>query len=166
MNIWLHNILCDFFYPFKTQGRIILGRTVLSIHSILTFYLAKFRKICIKSVYYIYKDLTFYLAKYRKICIKSVYYTCLYIDNIQILYRYIIYRFYTDFSVFRQIKRQDTVVNWLSCCLTPSILFNFRYKKIKTYMANLFTYFDGALPQLFIEMKVCWKAFLKGGTRR
>ena len=23
----------------------------------------------------------------------------------------------------------------LSCCLTPSILFNFRYKKIKTYMA-------------------------------
>jgi hypothetical protein len=24
----------------------------------------------------------------------------------------------------------------LSCCLTPSILFNFRYKKIKTYMAN------------------------------
>ena len=42
----------------------------------------------------------------------------------------------------------------LSCCLTPSILFNFRYKKIKT-MANLFTYFDGALPQLFTEMKVC-----------
>jgi hypothetical protein len=43
-----------------------------------------------------------------------------------------------------------------SCCLTPSILFNFRYKKkIKTYMANLFTYFDGALPQLFTEMKVC-----------
>jgi hypothetical protein len=47
----------------------------------------------------------------------------------------------------------------LSCCLTPSILFNFRYEKIKTYMANLFTYFDGALPRLFTEMKVCWKAF-------
>ena len=41
------------------------------------------------------------------------------------------------------------------CCLTPSILFNFRYEKIKTYMANLFTYFDGALPRLFTEMKVC-----------
>ena len=32
-------------------------------------------------------------------------------------------------------------------------------------MANLFTYFDGALPQLFTEMKVCWKPFLKEGTR-
>jgi hypothetical protein len=34
-----------------------------------------------------------------------------------------------------------------SCCLTPSILFNFRYKKIKTYMATLFTYLDGALQR-------------------
>jgi hypothetical protein len=25
----IHNILCDFFYPFKTEDRIILGRTVL-----------------------------------------------------------------------------------------------------------------------------------------
>jgi hypothetical protein len=33
MNIWLHNILCDFFYPFKTQGRIILGHTVLLLNS-------------------------------------------------------------------------------------------------------------------------------------
>jgi hypothetical protein len=33
-NRWLHNILCDFFYPFKTQGRIILGRTVLLLNSI------------------------------------------------------------------------------------------------------------------------------------
>jgi hypothetical protein len=39
--------------------------------------------------------------------------------------------------------------------LTPSILFNIRYEKIKTYMANLFTYFYGALPRLFREMKVC-----------
>jgi hypothetical protein len=30
----------------------------------------------------------------------------------------------------------------------------------------LFTYFDGVLPRLFTEMKVCWKTFLKGGTRR
>jgi hypothetical protein len=28
-------------------------------------------------------------------------------------------------------------------------------------MANLFTYFDGALPRLFTEMKVCWKTFLQ-----
>ena len=36
VNIWLHNILCDFFYPFKTQGRIILGCIVLlSTQSIL-----------------------------------------------------------------------------------------------------------------------------------
>jgi hypothetical protein len=34
MNIWLHNILCDFFYPFKTQGWIILGRTVLMLSSV------------------------------------------------------------------------------------------------------------------------------------
>ena len=34
MNIWLHNILCDFFYPFKIQGRVILGRTVLLLNSI------------------------------------------------------------------------------------------------------------------------------------
>ena len=33
-------------------------------------------------------------------------------------------------------------------------------------MANLFAYFDGALPQLFTEMKVCWKTFLKGGTKK
>ena len=26
-------------------------------------------------------------------------------------------------------------------------------------MANLFTYFDGALPRLFTEMKVCWKGY-------
>ena len=39
--------------------------------------------------------------------------------------------------------------------LLLNLLFNFRYKKIKTYMANLFTYFDGALPRLFTEMKVC-----------
>jgi hypothetical protein len=32
--------------------------------------------------------LTFYLAKWRKICIKSVYYICLYRYNIQILYRF------------------------------------------------------------------------------
>ena len=30
-------------------------------------------------------------------------------------------------------------------------------------MANLFTYFDGALPRLFKEIKVCRKTFLKGG---
>ena len=30
-------------------------------------------------------------------------------------------------------------------------------------MANLFTYFDGALPQLFTEMKVCWKNIFKRG---
>ena len=30
-------------------------------------------------------------------------------------------------------------------------------------MANLFTYFDGALPRLFTEMKVCWIFFLKRG---
>jgi hypothetical protein len=33
MNIWLHNILYDFFYPFKTQGRIILGHTVFLLNS-------------------------------------------------------------------------------------------------------------------------------------
>jgi hypothetical protein len=30
-------------------------------------------------------------------------------------------------------------------------------------MANLFTYFDGALPQLFTEMKVCRKNIFKWG---
>jgi hypothetical protein len=34
MNIWLHNFLCDFFYPFKTQDQIILGRTVLLLNSV------------------------------------------------------------------------------------------------------------------------------------
>ena len=34
MNIWLHNILCDLFYPFKTQVRIILGHTVLLLNSV------------------------------------------------------------------------------------------------------------------------------------
>ena len=39
---------------------------------------------------------------------KTCFITCVFI--------YIIYRFYTDFSLFRQIKRQDTVNK-----LTPSI---------------------------------------------
>ena len=30
-------------------------------------------------------------------------------------------------------------------------------------MANLFTYFDGALPRLFTEMKVCRKFFFERG---
>ena len=34
---------------------------------------------------------------------KTCFITCVFI--------YIIYRFYTDFSLFRQIKRQDTVIN-------------------------------------------------------
>jgi hypothetical protein len=146
MNIWLHNILCDFFYPFKTQGRIILGRTVLSIHSILQYldvlsdeiqknlYKICILYICIKSVYYLYKDMYNIQILYRFFCISPDKTSSLYIYNIQILYRFF----------------------WISPDKTS------RY----CGMANLFTYFDGALPQLFIEMKVCWKAFLKGGTRR
>ena len=46
---------------------------------------------------------------------------------------------YTIFCVIFFIHLKPRVESFwgvLSCCLTPSILFNFRYKKIKTYMAN------------------------------
>ena len=35
---------------------------------------------------------------------KTCFITCVFI--------YIIYRFYTDFSLFRQVKHQDTVIQW------------------------------------------------------
>ena len=30
----IHNMLCDFFYSFKTQGRIILGHTILLLNTV------------------------------------------------------------------------------------------------------------------------------------
>ena len=39
----------------------------------------------------------------------------------------------------------------LSCCLTPSTLFIFRYEKIKTYMANLFTYLSWRGPTTVVH---------------
>jgi hypothetical protein len=60
----------------------------------------------------------------------------------------------------RNLKpRVESFWGVLSCCLTPSILFNFRYKKIKTYGSH----FDGALPRLFTEMKMSWKNIFKRG---
>jgi hypothetical protein len=70
-------------------------------------------------------------------------------------YEYMTTQYVVRFFFIHLKPRVESFWGVLSCCLTPSILFNFRYKKIKTYMANLFTYFDGALPRLFTEMKVC-----------
>jgi hypothetical protein len=47
-----------------------------------------------------------------------------------------------DFFFIHLKPRIDSFWGVLSCCLTPSILFNFRYKKIKAYLANLCTYID------------------------
>ena len=70
-------------------------------------------------------------------------------------YEYMTTQYFVRFIFIHLKPRVESFGGVLSCCLTPSILFNFRYKKIKTYMANLFTYFDEALPRLFTEMKVC-----------
>ena len=64
-------------------------------------------------------------------------------------------QYFARFFFIHLKPRVESFWGVLSCCLTLSILFNFRYKKKPTCMANLCTYFDGALPRLFTEMKVC-----------
>ena len=60
-------------------------------------------------------------------------------------YEYMTTQYFGAIFFIHLKSRVESFWGVLSCCLTPSILFNFRYKKIKTYMANLFTYFDGGL---------------------
>ena len=66
-------------------------------------------------------------------------------------YEYMTTQYFVRFFFIHLKPRVESFWGVLSCCLTPSILFNFRYKKIKTYGSH----FDGALPRLFTEMKVC-----------
>ena len=57
-------------------------------------------------------------------------------------YEYMTTQYFVRFFFIHLKPRVESFWGVLSCCLTPSILFNFQYKKIKTYMANLFTYFS------------------------
>ena len=51
----------------------------------------------------------------------------------------------------------------LSCCLTPSILFNFRYKKIKTYMANfIYIFWRGPTAVVHRNESVLKSIFKRG----
>ena len=62
-------------------------------------------------------------------------------------------QYFVRFFFIHLKPRVESFWGILSCCLTPSILFNFRYtvKKIKTYMANLFTYFSWRGPTAVVH---------------
>ena len=60
-------------------------------------------------------------------------------------------QYFVRFFFIHLKPRVESFWGVLSCCLTPSILFNFRYKKIKTYMANLFTYFSWRGPTAVVH---------------
>ena len=60
-------------------------------------------------------------------------------------------QYFVRFFFIHLKPRVESFWGVLSCCITPSILFNFRYKKIKTYMANLFTYFSWRGPTAVVH---------------
>jgi hypothetical protein len=66
-------------------------------------------------------------------------------------YEYMTTQYFVWFFFIHLKPRVESFWGILYCCLTPSILFNFRYKKIKTYMANLFTYFSWQGPTAVVH---------------
>jgi hypothetical protein len=66
-------------------------------------------------------------------------------------YEYMTTQYFVRFFFIHLKPRVESFWGVLSCCLTPSILLNFRYKKIKTYMANLLTYFSWRDPTAVIH---------------
>ena len=66
-------------------------------------------------------------------------------------YEYMTTQYFARFFFIHLKPRVESFWGILSCCLTPFILFNFRYKKIKTYMANLFTYFSWRGPTAVVH---------------
>ena len=66
-------------------------------------------------------------------------------------YEYMTTQYFVRFFFIHLKPRVESFWGVLSCCLTPSILFNFRYKKIKTYMATLFTYFSWRGPTAVVH---------------
>jgi hypothetical protein len=54
------------------------------------------------------------------------------ISMIIMYYEYMTTQYFERFFFIHLKPRVESLWGVLSCCLTPSILFNFRYKKIKT----------------------------------
>jgi hypothetical protein len=54
-----------------------------------------------------------------------------------------LHNIFCDFFIHLK-PRVESFWGVLSCCLTPSILFNFRYKKIKTYSEIIYIFWRGS----------------------
>jgi hypothetical protein len=149
MNIWLHNILCNLFIHLKPRFDSFWGVLSCCLTPSILYFLF-WNDVSLVPVRVLHKDEKILGRKHIYLPHAQ---TAIYDSKVKLFLKQGI-----------SFKTQVRFILGRTVLLLNSIhIVNFRYKKIKTYMANLFAYFDGALPRLFTEMKVCWKAFLKGG---
>ena len=77
-------------------------------------------------------------------------------------YEYMTTQYFVWFFFIHLKPRVESLWGVLSCCLAPSILFNFRYKKIKTYGQFIYIFWRGPTAVVHRNESVLRNIFKRG----